>query len=460
MTTALALGQMRRRPAAFLCLAAALFLAVATVTLFGSLMAAELAAPAGAPTAPTGPGLMVISAAFGEIAVLVAFFVVINALGFAVRQQHRELALLRTIAATPGQVRRLVRLQAVVTTLLVGAPAGLAGTFAAHRFLAELARRDMAAPGVRIPATPLPALVAVAVTLLVGVAAAAVAVRRISRMAPAAATTAGSAEHARTGVPRLLLGVATLTGGAMLLRLAATRPPEAADKAGQAALLSSLVLMVALALIGPPAATVLVAALGLPLRALARCSGWLADANLRGYAHRLSAAVVPVALLVGLSGTMSIMTNTAEHAARAANPALATVTSTTDVWLRQAEMALLVCFAAVSVVNTLVALTLDRRREFGLLTLIGTTRRRLLHMVGVEAVLITAVGVVLGALVASAASAAFSRAVTGSWVPSVPVAACGWIVAGAAALTLPGILGPGLRAVAGPAVEAAGGRRD
>src|SRR5690242_10528375 len=115
----LALGQMRRRPAAFVGLAAALFLAVATLTLFGSLFAADIAAPAAARKAATGPSLMVIAGAFGEIAVLVAFFVVVNALGFALRQQHRELALLRTIAATPCQVRRLVRDQVVVTTLLV-----------------------------------------------------------------------------------------------------------------------------------------------------------------------------------------------------------------------------------------------------------------------------------------------------------------------------------------------------
>lgn len=99
----LALGQMRRRPAAFAGLAVALLLAIATLTLFGLLFAADSTTPAAARKAADGPGLMVIAGAFGEIAVLVAFFVVVNALGFAVRQQHRELALLRTIAATPAR---------------------------------------------------------------------------------------------------------------------------------------------------------------------------------------------------------------------------------------------------------------------------------------------------------------------------------------------------------------------
>ncbi|WP_406290443.1 FtsX-like permease family protein [Streptomyces sp. NBC_00209] len=118
----LALGQLRRRPAAFAGLAAALFLALATLTLFGSLFAADLTTPAVDRETADGPGLMVIAGAFGEIAVLVAFFVVVNALGFALRRQHRELALLRTIAATPRQVRRLVRGQVTVTTLAMAVP--------------------------------------------------------------------------------------------------------------------------------------------------------------------------------------------------------------------------------------------------------------------------------------------------------------------------------------------------
>ncbi|MFF0259422.1 hypothetical protein ACFYR2_11415 [Streptomyces microflavus] len=64
------------------------------------------------------------------------------------------------------------------------------------------------------------------------------------------------------------------------------------------------------------------------MRALAPGAGWLANANLRGYARRLSSAVVPVALLVGLSGTMLIMTSTAEHAT---NSTATSVTSATDV---------------------------------------------------------------------------------------------------------------------------------
>ncbi|MFG3227750.1 FtsX-like permease family protein [Kitasatospora sp. NPDC048194] len=455
----LAVGQIRRRPAAFAGLAAALFLAVAAVTLFGALVAAQLTAPAAVSRAPVaGPGLVVIAGAFGEIAVLVALFVVVNALGFTLRQQHRELALLRTVAATPRQVRRLVRAEVTATVVLAAVPGAAAGSLGARAFLAALQRRGMAAPGLRIPGTPVPMLIALAVALLVGLAASAVAARRVTRPTPAAALTDSSAGQGRTGVLRLLAGAAVLAGGVLLLRLAATRPAGELDKAGQAALLSSLVLLIATALLGPAAARLLAAVLAAPVRALLPRAGWLADANLRGYAARLSSAVVPVALLVGLSATMLIMTSTAEHAARSTG-VTTSVTKASDVWLRQAELGLLVCFAAVSTVNTLVALTADRRREFALLRLVGATRRQVLYMLSVEALLTTAVGVLLGGAVAGAATGAFSRAVSGSVLPVVPGAACAWVVVGAAVLTVPGIVGTGLWAVGGRAVEEVGGER-
>ncbi|MEU4103047.1 FtsX-like permease family protein, partial [Streptomyces tanashiensis] len=224
--TVLALGQVRRTPAAFAGLAVAFLLLVATTTLFGSLFASQATAPEAVRATPVaGPGLMVIAGAFGEIAVLVAFFVVVNAIGFALRRQHRELALLRTIAATPRQVRRLVRVQILVTALAVAVPGALAGVQAARLLLVALRERGMAAPGLRVPMTPLPALIALAITLVVGLAASAVAVRRISRIAPAAALTATTTEHGRTGVLRLLVGACALVGCLLLGALVAVTMP-------------------------------------------------------------------------------------------------------------------------------------------------------------------------------------------------------------------------------------------
>ncbi|MFI9788828.1 hypothetical protein ACIHEI_35760 [Kitasatospora sp. NPDC051984] len=70
---------------------------------------------------------------------------------FALRHQYGDLALLRTVAATPQRVRQLLRRQAALTLALLG-------TTAARAFLAALQHPTMASPRAGIGATlPAPA---------------------------------------------------------------------------------------------------------------------------------------------------------------------------------------------------------------------------------------------------------------------------------------------------------------
>ncbi|MFG2697121.1 hypothetical protein [Kitasatospora sp. NPDC048407] len=155
MTTVLAWSQLRRRPAGFAGLAAALLLAVATLTALGALLFAEHGVPAADRREVRGPGLGLIAGAFGEITVLVAFFVALNTLGFALRHQYRDLALLRTAAATPQRIRQRPYRQAALKLALLG-------TTAARAFLAALQHPTMASPRARIGATLPAAAVATA----------------------------------------------------------------------------------------------------------------------------------------------------------------------------------------------------------------------------------------------------------------------------------------------------------
>ena len=61
-------------------------------------------------------------------------------------------------------------------------------------------------------------------------------------------------------------------------------------------------------------------------------------------------------------------------------------------------------FAAIMLVNTLIAATTYRRREFGQQRLAGATRGQVLRMVGVEGVVLAVTGVLFGALASLAAS--------------------------------------------------------
>ena len=94
---------------------------------------------------------------------------------------------------------------------------------------------------------------------------------------------------------------------------------------------------------------------------------------------------------------------------------------------------MIVLYTAISVVNTLVMATAQRRREFGLQRLIGSTRGQVLRMMAVEGGIVAVIGVVLGTIVSTGSLVPFSLVVSGTPMPSGPL----WIylsVVGAAGL--------------------------
>ena len=71
--------------------------------------------------------LIQLCGAFGGYVVLLIGFVVAGTVGLSVRHRRRDLALLRAIAATPGQVRRMLLVEGVLLCALgaaIGVPLG------------------------------------------------------------------------------------------------------------------------------------------------------------------------------------------------------------------------------------------------------------------------------------------------------------------------------------------------
>ncbi len=138
--------------------------------------------------------------AFGLMAVLVAGFLIANAIAAAVRSQTRQIGLLRALGFTNGQVA-LVYLGEYLLVALVAAFAGLAvGVPLARTVFANVSRRYAA----DTPLPPLWTFPAVGATML-GLAALAAAypLRRIARLDPVTAIRRG-AEPPRRRVVRLL----------------------------------------------------------------------------------------------------------------------------------------------------------------------------------------------------------------------------------------------------------------
>ncbi|NBH10561.1 FtsX-like permease family protein, partial [Amycolatopsis sp. SID8362] len=64
--------------------------------------------------------LLAIAGSFGGFALLVAVFVVASTLALTVNQRRREFALLRAVAATPRQIRKLIGTETTLIALVAG----------------------------------------------------------------------------------------------------------------------------------------------------------------------------------------------------------------------------------------------------------------------------------------------------------------------------------------------------
>ncbi|MFE5773334.1 FtsX-like permease family protein [Streptomyces sp. NPDC056485] len=258
--------------------------------------------------------LVSMGGAMGGTSLLVAILVVVGTFALSVQQRYRELALLRAIAATPKQLRRMIGREA----LLVGLAAGVAGALAGLPLAAWLHGRFVAS-GV-VPANLertagiFPMFAAVGASLLGAWAAARITGRRIARIRPAEALAESAVERGRPAWIRIATGVLLLAGGAVLVAVLSALRTEPAST--PVTFLAVVVLAAAVSLLGPLLVRGATAVLAGPLR-LAGPGGYLATANLRGNATRMASAVTPLALLIGMTCTVVFITPTLGDAARA-----------------------------------------------------------------------------------------------------------------------------------------------
>ncbi|MDG4863618.1 ABC transporter permease [Streptomyces sp. T-3] len=258
--------------------------------------------------------LVSMGGAMGGTSLLVAVLVVVGTFALSIQQRHRELALLRAIAATPKQIRKLIGREALV----VGAGAGIAGALLGLPLGGWLHARFIEAGA--IPATlertvsVFPLFAAVGATLLGAWAAARISARRITRIRPAEALAEAAVERSRPAWGRLVAGLITLAGGVVLVAVLSMLRTEPAST--PVTFLAVVVLAAAVALLGPLLVKAASKILGVPLR-LSGNSGRLATANLRGNAARMAAVVTPLTLLIGMTCTVLFVQPTLGDAARA-----------------------------------------------------------------------------------------------------------------------------------------------
>jgi putative ABC transport system permease protein len=239
------------------------------------------------------------------IAGIVAIFVVASTFAFAVVQRRRELALLRAVGATPKQVRRMVRGEA----LLVGAVAsalgvglGLLGT----QWLTDLLVSLGVTPswfhvGLSTRWTVLAPLAgAFLVGLLVAVGGAVTAARRAGAVQPIEALREAAAEAGGSTPGRRLLGVIGVVGGVAWAAMIAIDAPGTV-LSPNTYVMSLTIPVVAAAVIAPLAAGPIAQVLMWPLRNSSGPTAMLVRASVLTARRRVGATAAPVLLTVGLA---------------------------------------------------------------------------------------------------------------------------------------------------------------
>lgn len=257
--------------------------------------------------------LVGIAGSFGGVALMVALFIVAGTLGLQVQQRRRELALLRAIAATPRQVRRLIALESVIIAVLAALLGLLPGLL-----LSSVLRDAFAAIGV-IPADfmitigPVPMLVAVALCLGAALIAGLASARRAARIRPIEALGEAAVQSPRLGVPRALIGCLLLAGG---LGLSLLPLIIGGDAATGAAAMSVIALVISVALLGPRLVSVAIRLSGRLIRRGAPVGGYLAAANTAANSRRLTSAITPLVLAIAIA-SVQLFTGTTRMAVAA-----------------------------------------------------------------------------------------------------------------------------------------------
>ena len=256
--------------------------------------------------------LIAVTAAFGGLALFIAIFVVASTMGLSILQREREIALLRAVAGTPGQIRRMIAWEAGIVGLL-GSAAGLWPGIILGRELAEgLVSHGIAPPNLSVSAGWLPITAAVAGGVLAALLAVLAAGRRAARVSPTRALAQAAVEPRLLGPGRVIGGLVALAGAAPLFAVSATT--SAPDTAAATSEMTALFLVAAVGFLGPIVARFAAGVIGPPLARLAPVGGFLASSNLRTAARRFSSASTPLMLTVGMSCTLLFSATTIDHA--------------------------------------------------------------------------------------------------------------------------------------------------
>src|SRR5437763_1833835 len=242
----------------------------------------------------------------------IAMFVVASTMGLSIQQREREIALLRAVAATPGQIRRMIAWEATIIAL-IGSAAGIWPGIVVGRALGHaLVRHGIAAPNSTVRADWMLVAAVIAAGVVTTLLAVLAAGRRAARVPPTLALTDAAVEPRLVGPGRIIGGLLALAGAVPLFAVSTTT--SAPETAAATSELTAICLVLAVGFLGPIVARLAGRLVGPPLAAISPVGGFLASANLGTATRLFSSATTPLVLTVAMSCTLLFSTTTIDHA--------------------------------------------------------------------------------------------------------------------------------------------------
>ncbi|GAA2585988.1 FtsX-like permease family protein [Actinomadura fulvescens] len=446
----LALRTLRFRAGGFAAAFLSMFLGASILMTFGSMYDTALLGGASG----TGRETMVTMASVvGGWGLLLVVFAVASTLTLSVRQRAEEIALLKSVGATPGQLRRMIVGEAALLAVAAVACAVVPGALAGRGLLELLMSTGQVNADVSYVYGPIAVPMGLVITFVAAVGAALVAVRRAARVRVTESLADAAVDPGRMSRKRVAGAVVFLLLGLDLAIVTATVMRGAGSDAMSTAGQASIYAAVGLALLGPFMIRRVVALLAGTVERVGGVTGQLAVCNLRGQTGRLAGALTPIVLFTAIATGTLYMQSTENAALEAAGLAKSVEQKNIET-LNLVVIGMIVVFAAIMLVNTLLAATAYRGREFGQQRLAGATPGQVLGMVALEGAVLTVTGVLLGTVASLFTILPYASVRLGSALPDGGPAVYAGVVALAVALTLGTALGAARRAVRTPAVAA------
>ncbi len=444
-STGLTRGSIRHRRNSYLAAFVAVLLGSTVLTSFAALLDIGLQPGVGHADRTT---LIILSSVVGGWGAVVVGAAVATTLAVTTRQRARELALLRSIGATPRQVIRMITCEIGVVSLaavLIAAPIGTAGSALLLHLLRSTGQIAGSAPFRVGPITyglgaGAPLLAALLATYVTARRAAARRVRDGLFDAAAGGRTVGTL---RRTVGWVLLAASLGNAIATAIVCRGANPADSQSIASQGAILGAigfaLLAPILLELALPIARRLVVATAGVP--------GRVALMNLHGRVQQTATPIMPIVILTGIAtGTLSMQA--------VANQVSGDHLDKGTQLLNYVIVAIITALAAAMLVNLLVAATAERQREFAQTRLAGATPKQLLQALHVETVILTALGLIGGTVAAGLTAVPFSLAQGTGLLPLTAIEIHAAVVIGVITLTFITTMRTARRTMNGNAITA------